>query len=232
MLLFLFLWLYPLRKKVRWLAFTGSIGRWLDVHIVVGIVIPFLAAIHAAWHFTGLIGLGYGAMLVVCLSGIVGKYLYARIPRSRGGLELNLEQVGSERTTLQRYIASSAGIPPEEVGRLLAIDSRPYTGLGPLRTLARMMSDDLDRFRAARRLRRGLRGGSGRGRGVDRRVVALVLRLARREMALHQQTRMLDATQRVFRYWHVAHRPVAITAMIAVLVHVVTAIALGVTWLR
>ncbi len=232
MALFLFLWLYPLRKKIRWLAFTGSIGRWLDVHIVAGITIPFLAAIHAAWHFTGLIGLGYGAMLVVCLSGIVGKYLYARIPRSRGGLELSLEQVGSERATLQRYIATTAGIPPGEVGTLLAIDSRPYTGLGPVRTLARMMRDDLDRFRAARRLRRGLRRGNRQGRTVDRRVVALVLKLARREMALNQQTRMLDATQRVFRYWHVAHRPVAITALIAVLVHVATAITLGVTWLH
>jgi len=231
MALFLFLWLYPLRKKFRWLAWSGSLGRWLDVHIVVGITIPFLAAIHAAWHFTGLIGLGYCAMLVVCLSGIVGKYLYARIPRNRSGLELSLEQVGAERATLQRHIASASGIPLETVAALLAVDARPYTGLGPLRTLGRMMSDDLERYRAARRLRSGLCEARRRGAAVDRRVVALVLRLARHEMALSQQARMLDATQRVFRYWHVAHRPVAITALIAVLVHVVTAVALGVTWL-
>lgn len=231
MALFLFLWLYPLRKKFRWLAFTGSLGRWLDVHIVVGITIPFLAAIHAAWHFTGLIGLGYGAMLVVCLSGIVGKYLYVRIPRNRSGLELSLEQVGAERATLQRHIASASGIPFERVASLLAVDARSYAGLGPLRTLGRMMSDDLERFRAARRLRSGLRGARRQGPAVDRRIVALVLRLARHEMALSQQARMLDATQRVFRYWHVAHRPVAITALIAVLIHVVTAVALGVTWL-
>lgn len=48
--LFLFLWLYPLRKKLRWLAFTGSLGRWLDVHIVAGFAIPLLAAMHAAWQ--------------------------------------------------------------------------------------------------------------------------------------------------------------------------------------
>jgi hypothetical protein len=171
-------------------------------------------------------------MLVVCLSGIVGKYLYARIPRSRSGLELSLEEVEGERTTLQRYIASTAGIATEVVSSLLAVDTRPYAGLGPLRTLGRMVRDDVERFRAARALRRGLRGAKRQGAHVDRRVLALVLRLARRQMALSQQARMLDATQRVFRYWHVAHRPVAITALIAVLVHVVTAIALGVTWIR
>jgi hypothetical protein len=232
MALFLFLWLYPLRKKIRWLAFTGSLGRWLDVHVVAGICIPFLAAIHAAWHFTGVIGLGYGAMLVVCLSGIIGKYLYARIPRSRSGLELSLGEVNGERTALQGYIADTTGVAPEVVDRLLSVDTSPYTGLGPLRTMWRMMRDDFDRFRAARKLRRGLRGAMRGGRPVDREVIALVLKLARRQMALSQQVRMLDATQRVFRYWHVAHRPVAVTALLAVMVHVVTAVALGVTWLH
>lgn len=230
--LFFFMWLYPIRKKFRWLAFTGSISRWLDVHIVAGIMIPFVAAMHAAWHFTGLIGLGYWAIIVVWLSGIVGKYLYARIPRSRSGLELGLGEVDAERTTLLRYIAAKTGVAPEVVGDLLAVDTRPYVGLGPLRTIGRMAWDDLDRFRAARRLRRGLRGEMRKGAKIDRDVMVLVLRLARRQMALSQQVRMLDATQRIFRYWHVAHRPVAVAALVAVLVHVVTAVALGVTWLH
>jgi hypothetical protein len=41
---------------------------------------------------------------------------------------------------------------------------------------------------------------------------------------------MLDATHRLFRYWHVAHRPMAISALVAVVLHVGTAISLGVTW--
>ena len=57
------------------------------------------------------------------------------------------------------------------------------------------------------------------------------MRLARREMALTQQARLLEGTQRVFRLWHVAHRPVAIGALIAVLVHVGVVVAVGATWL-
>jgi hypothetical protein len=228
---FLYLWLYPMRKKFRWLEFTGTLAGWLDIHVAAGLLIPLLAALHAAWHFTGLIGLGYGAMMIVCLSGIVGRYFYVRIPRSRSGLEMNIEDAEAQRRSLQRRIVAATGLGEETVEQLLSADPLPYRGLGPLRTILRMMLDDVKRWRGARRLRRRWRQAAGRGR-VDRAVFADILRLARRQMALGQQIRMLDATHRVFRYWHVAHRPFAITALVAVLLHVGTAIALGVTWVR
>ena len=56
--IFLFLWLYPLRKKYRWLAWTGSLARWLDVHVSAALLLPLLVTIHAGWRFGGVIGLG------------------------------------------------------------------------------------------------------------------------------------------------------------------------------
>lgn len=58
LMIFVFLWLYPLRKKLKKLAFLGSVGRWLDVHVTVALAMPLLLAIHAAWRFDGVIGLG------------------------------------------------------------------------------------------------------------------------------------------------------------------------------
>ena len=49
-------------------------------------------------------------------------------------------------------------------------------------------------------------------------------------MALVQQSRMLEATQNILRFWHVAHRPLAVTALVAVLIHVVVVVSLGATW--
>jgi len=227
--LFIFMWLYPLRKKFRFLAFTGSIAKWLNVHVVAGLCIPLLAAVHAAWQFTGLIGLGYAAMMIVVLSGFIGRYLYVRIPHSRSGLEMSLEEIEAERKVLLRYVANTAGLPIEEVERILA--PRPVEkGRGSaLVALTRMATDDFDRWLASRRLARGVRGAAGT-RAVDRNVLALVRRLARRQMGLGQQVRLLDATHEVFRYWHVAHRPVAISALLAVAIHVIVAVAMGVTW--
>jgi hypothetical protein len=117
--LFLFLWLYPLRKKFRFLAFTGSIAKWLDVHVVAGLCIPLLAAMHAAWHFTGLIGLGYAAMMIVVLSGFIGRYLYVRIPQrsrdeprgDRNGAQGSSQVRGQHRRPADRGGRADPGAP-------------------------------------------------------------------------------------------------------------------------
>ena len=67
-------------------------------------------------------------------------------------------------------------------------------------------------------------------RHFNRRALGRVAKLARQEMALTQQARMLAATQRVFRLWHVAHRPFALAALVAVLIHVGVVISMGMTW--
>ena len=225
--LFLFMWLYPFRKAVKWLAWTGPLGAWMRVHVVSGLALPGLVAVHAGWHFTGMIGMGYLSMIVVCLSGIVGKYLYVHIPHSRNGLEMTMEEVSGERRMLITEIAAASGLVPAEVERRLAVNPQPYEGLDPARTLWRMFQDDLARARMLRELQRELARPKPGCAALDRDHLKLTMRLARRELALTQQVRMLDATRRVFGFWHVAHRPFAVTALIAILVHVVVAVVVG-----
>jgi hypothetical protein len=222
-LIFTFLWLYPLRKKVRWLAFTGAVGRWLDVHVATALLLPLIVGLHAGWRFEGLIGLGYASMLVVCASGVVGRYLYARIPRSKSGVELDRAEVSQQRRALLTEIAVATKLAPDEVERRLATPSSARDTDGILRTIAALVRDDVARLQAVRRFRREITG-------LDATAIRRVSRLASREAALSQQARMLSATHRVFRFWHVAHRPFAVTALIAVVVHVVIVVAFGATW--
>ena len=225
--IFLFLWLYPLRKKFRWLAFTGAISKWLNVHVLAALALPLLVAVHAAWRFDGLIGLGFWSMMVVWASGIVGRYIYARIPRSKAGVELTIDEIAAQRKALLGEIAERSGLDPNVVEQTLAAgQGSPIRG-GIGATFVRMIADDLARRRAARALRRLWRARGREGRKGDRRMVKTMLQLARREMALAQQTRMLDATHAVFRYWHVLHRPVAVAALAAVLVHVAVVVEIG-----
>jgi dihydropyrimidine dehydrogenase (NAD+) subunit PreT len=231
LVIFLFLWLYPLRKKYRSLAFTGTIARWLDVHVLAALALPLLVAIHAAWRFAGLIGLGFWCMMVVWLSGVAGRYIYARIPRSKLGVELTIEEIVTRRKELLLELARSSGLDVRVVETTLAAGQAPAGRRGVWVTGWRMIADDLARRRAARALRRLWETRGPRRRKNDREMLRAMLRLARREMALAQQARMLDATHDVFRYWHVLHRPVAVAALIAILVHVAVVVALGATWL-
>ena len=80
MALFLFIWLYPLRKKFRFLAFTGNLVRWLDLHVLAGlledriglllslnaltIVVFEMVLIHAVRHRDRMRLSGVGAVLI------------------------------------------------------------------------------------------------------------------------------------------------------------------------
>lgn len=230
--IFVFLWLYPLRKKFKSLAWTGSLGRWMDIHILAALGLPLLLAIHAAWRFDGVIGLGFLSMMIVVASGIVGRYLYVRIPRSKSGVELTREEVGARRRALVEQIAEAMQVDSETVERTLRIDTAPAGATGIWRTLGLLLTNDIRRWRASRELRRRWKSSALAQRSGDRAALAQVVKLANREMSLDQQARMLDATHKVFRYWHVAHRPFALTALVAVVVHVAVVIYLGATWFR
>jgi hypothetical protein len=228
---FLVLWLYPLRKRFRSLSRTGPIARWLEVHVQLALPLPLLVAVHAGWRFDGLIGLGFWAMALVWASGIVGRYLYVRIPRSRAGVELSREEIAAERAGLLAELARHTGLDASLVERTLALQPLQHR-LGPVAALLRLAADDMRRRQAARRLGQlAAKRTPGRAR-PSRKAIAQAVRLARREMALAQQARMLEATHALFRYWHVAHRPVAIAALGAVLLHVGVVVAVGATWFR
>jgi hypothetical protein len=229
--LFAFLYLYPVRKRFRFLAFTGRLNRWLDVHIVAGLAAPLFGAVHAAWRFQGLIGWGYFSMVMVSLSGIVGKYLYAHIPRSKNGLAMTLDQIDAKRDELLERIGSMTGLPGDEIAIALSTRDTGGANSGIGAALSALLSSDFTRWRMMRRLRRKLRERNATTRPLDKTALREVVRLARREIAMTQQLRMLEATQRLFRFWHVFHRPFSITAFVAVTIHVVLVVSLGVTWI-
>jgi hypothetical protein len=225
--LFLYLWLYPLRKRLPALRRLGSVGTWLQLHILAGLALPLVVAVHADWHFTGLIGLGYAGMVLVVLSGVAGRYLYSHIPRRQDGVELSREGVASERRALLTRIAATTGLDPTEVGRTLHPGPGPGDGRGIAGTLARLVAGDLARRREMRELSHRWSQPRPGLPAPDPHALAEAVRLARREVALEQQVRMLEATHRVFAWWHVAHLPVAITVFLTILVHIVVVVLVG-----
>jgi hypothetical protein len=229
-LIFGMLLLYPLRKRWKALAFTGSLAKWLDVHVAAALTLPFMLTIHAGWRADGIIGLGFSAMMIVWTSGLVGRYVYTRIPRAKSGVELTLEEVAAQRRALIDRIAATTGLDPAAVERSLAVGDAEPRRRGVVATAGRMLSNDLLRWRLTRRLAVQWQPLTPGARRVSRAALRDAVRLASREIALTQQARMLEETRRVLHWWHVAHRPFAFTALIAVVIHVAVVVAVGATW--
>jgi hypothetical protein len=202
--IFGFLWLYPLRKKYRWLGWTGSIARWLDVHVAAALLLPLLVTIHAGWRFGGVIGLGFWAMMLVWSSGLAGRYIYARIPRSRSGVELSRDEIAAERKRLLQALAATTGLDIRSVEEALHADPLPKAWGRPRRSDAWSATTWLGGWPAAAA---SPVGGAAASAGAPTPGGGPATALARQEVALTQQARLLGATHELFRYWHVAHRP-------------------------
>jgi hypothetical protein len=79
--------LYSLRKRTR-SASWGKMSSWLQFHIFTGLVGPYMVLLHTSWKFNGLAGAVTLLTLIIVLSGVVGRYIYTRIPRTLDGLEI------------------------------------------------------------------------------------------------------------------------------------------------
>ena len=73
--------LYSLRK-LRGGAAWGPTASWLRFHMVTGLVGPYMVLLHTAMRFSGLAGVTMLLTVLVVASGLVGRFLYTRVPRS------------------------------------------------------------------------------------------------------------------------------------------------------
>ncbi len=91
--------LYSLRKRSRFTTW-GKMSSWLQFHIFTGLVGPFMIFLHTSWKFNGLAGVVTLMTLIVTLSGIIGRYIYTRIPRTVDGIEIGTPLGEAQATVL------------------------------------------------------------------------------------------------------------------------------------
>lgn len=102
---------YVARRRMKLLARSGPIGRWLEIHIFCGVFGPILVTFHTSLKFNGLVSVAYWSMVLVVVSGFVGRYLYVRIPKTIRGEELTLAELDQRVAAMARDAAEEAHPP-------------------------------------------------------------------------------------------------------------------------
>ena len=200
--------LYSLRKRSRSFTF-GRMSTWLQLHVFMGIVGPYLVLLHAGWRFHGLAGLVMLLTGLIVLSGFIGRYLYTAVPRTLDGVEMavrDLEgQIAAADGQLQglgmtrlgaEALAVAAEVPPAGWMSVL--------GRGWLRWWQR------------RRLRRAVQHLSA----VDHALANQLSRLLAERYRLLMQVRSLAAARRLLALWHVVHIPLGVVLFTLAFIHV------------
>lgn len=217
---------YSARKRLPRLGRAGALRHWLQVHIFLCTLGPFLVLLHTTFKFGGLVSIAFWSMALVVASGIFGRYVYVRIPKTINGRFLTLDAIATEVRELTEAIAQRTGIPGAELEPLLAPAGRGVGRVGLVGALASALREDLRHRRQLAGVRRLLHE-----REVPAALRAPVLELAREQRRLRQQTLLLQPFQRLFRYWHVVHLPLAVVMFLVLAVHVAVSILFGYTWI-
>ena len=159
---------YMLRKRWRVLERAGQLRYWLQVHIFLCTLGPFLILLHSSFRVAGLVAIAFWSMMLVVASGLFGRYVYARIPKTVGGRFRSVVELEAERASVR---AARHDLP-----------------------LAQQAAAE------------------------------------QRERELTHQIGRVIPMQRLFRYWHLFHLPLALVMLLILAIHVGVAVLLGYAW--
>jgi len=233
-LMFFLIYLYPLRKKWGWLGRMGNSRHWLDFHIVLGTAAPVIIAFHASFKFGNIAGMAFYSMLMVTISGFVGRYLYSHIPRGLSAAELSMNEIKEKEEALRKELAEQEATFGFSVTALAELPSPAEVAKAPLiASLLSMFVIDLKRPFKASALRLHQAGFvlwlfSGFGLFATRdHKLERAIRLTQRQSSLTQSIAFLSRTQQIFQLWHVVHRPFSYAFAILAILHIGIALFMG-----
>lgn len=232
--LFFLIYLYPIRKKWGWLARQGNSRHWLDFHIVLGTVAPVIIAFHATFKFGNIAGMAFWSMLCVTLSGFVGRYLYAQIPRNLNAAELSMKEMLDVENSLRQKLAEQKLTFSSRLESVFDLPTPADVEHMPmLIALLYMILIDLKRPFQLSFLRLQATGfGSwllslfGLRSTDDIRLEGAIL-IARKQAALTKRILFLSRTQQVFNMWHIIHRPFSYAFALLAIIHIGLALSMG-----
>jgi hypothetical protein len=164
-------------------------------------------------------------MIIVVASGVFGRYVYVRIPKTPDGHFLNVHQLHEQRRHMVEIF--SRVVPEHEtILQTMNIQMEVPRLLRPSEALTWAFSQDMLRFRRNHKWEHIANKFNLTDEQTN--VGGKVVRNLQRNS---QQIALLQPFQKMFTYWHVMHVPLAMVMFIILIIHIAVAIAFGYTWI-
>lgn len=221
--------LYPLRKRFRILHALGPTKHWFRMHMLFGLVGPLAIMYHCNFTLGSFNSrVAFYCMLLVAVSGIIGKHFYATIHRGLYGRKTSLAELQKELAVSVEHSHGLARIMPELVGRLDRLSSdmqgdRVRQTIGIRRSLRWTFTHAFIRLSLLWTARRELRAAAAGSEAVAanyKRFYRSAAKYIREYTALAGKVAQFSFYDRLFSLWHVLHLPIFFMMVLSVIVHV------------
>ena len=216
---------YMSRKRFRFLSRMGILKHWLEFHIFLCTLGPILVLFHTSYKFGGLVAVSFWSMVVVFLSGIIGRFIYIQIPRSIEGRELSLNEVREMRTGVAEIIRNTYNLD-EESHNIIADSIKKKVDVYHKNPIVRYFTKYFNDRKSIASLKSILKKNK-LPRGDYKKILGFV----KSEITLNRRIDRLDTMKNLFGYWHVAHLPFALVMLIIMFIHVGVTLIFGYRWI-
>ena len=226
----LLLLIYSIRKRIKRARWLGAIPLWFRIHMILGIAGPVLIIFHSNFKLGSLnSNVAFFTMLAVAASGIVGRYLYAKIHLGLYGRKAEAKEILVEAESLRQSLGhelEAANYIAQELNSFSErVMANPPTGLfsslwsgGVLSVQTRVI-----RARLLRQTRQLVKL-EGRRRNWSRREQRERLTRISEIIILYFRAVLKAAEfafyERLFALWHIFHLPLIFLMVLAAIVHI------------
>jgi len=218
---------YMIRKRYRKFFNIGYLKHWLEFHIFLCSVGPVLVLYHTAFKFGGIVSVSFWSMVLVVLSGVVGRFIYLQIPRTIQGQEISVNELNSIKEKLAIRVRSVLSEDSSTLSEFEKISSADRYKLFRLITaVGFFVRDYFDIKRVMRLLKMRIKLlGIGKSESDE------LIKAAKSEIVIARRIALLRTSQKLFHWWHIFHLPFAITMFVIMVIHVAVTIIFGYKWI-
>jgi hypothetical protein len=221
---------YSYRKRYKAARVIGSIPFWFRTHMLLGIVGPVVILFHANFRLGPLnSNVALFSMLIVAVSGVIGKYIYGKIHMGLHGRKARVKELLAQAEELKRYLGEDmkVGVVVSQGLNEFTTSIEKETRASVLGSLwgGAVMAVRARRLRVrliaeARRLIRIEGKTAGWSRQVRRDRQKRVAELVSLYSDAVIKAAQLAFYDRLFALWHVLHLPLFFLMLAAGLIHV------------
>lgn len=218
---------YMIRKRYRKFFNIGYLKHWLEFHIFLCSFGPVLVLYHTAFKFGGIVSVSFWSMVLVVLSGVVGRFIYLQIPRTIQGQEISINELNSIKEKLAirvRSVLSEDSSTLSEFEKISSADR--YKSFRLITAIGFFVRDYFDIKRVMRLLKMRIKL-----LGISKSESNELIKAAKSEIVIARRIALLRTSQKLFHWWHIFHLPFAITMFVIMVIHVAVTIIFGYKWI-
>lgn len=225
----LILLLYPLRKKVRFLNMFGKIKYWFKLHMLLGVLGPVAILFHANFSLGSTnSNVAFFSMAIVASSGLVGRYLYAKIHHGLYGRKADLKELRETLKESKSHLGSHFKLTTDVVKKIksserLLLRNRNIVWASlvwPIIFIRTVWSK-----RSIRKTIRKAYAGAGETKGWDKKMIKSLSRDANNEIQPYidglYNMYGFRVFESLFSLWHFLHLPLFFMLVFTGILHVI-----------